>query len=251
MVHLPPRILPAVFLLLALAGSPVQAGKWKEAFTRAIKDPDTWAPTAAAAAIAVSGTDKEIAEWAVRRTPVFGSVEAAKTAGDRLRQASDVGMAATSLFLTRDRGQPGFKSRALYTGVGYLGAIVSDGTTGSFKGVTHRPRPDGSNTRSFPSGHTSRAFAYAAFSHRSLKESNLPKAARVGLRWGFTGLAAGTGWSRVEAGAHYPTDVLFGAGLGNFSGRFVSELILGPESSTQLSFDLNPEQPQVMLAWSF
>lgn len=79
----------------------------------------------------------------------------------------------------------------------------------------------------------------------------LPKGVRTGLRWSLTGLAAGTAWARIEAGAHYPTDVLVGAGLGNFAGKFVSELILGPESEMHLSFNLNPEQPQVMVGWSF
>lgn len=251
-MHFIHRFLPAGLILLLLVGSPVQAGKWKQAFTSAIKDPDTWAPTAAAAAIAVAGYDKEIADWAVRTTPVFGSTEAAKTASNRLRFASDVGMAATSLFLMRDSGgQRGFRSRAAYTGVGYLGAIFSSGASGTLKSVTGRPRPDGSNTRSFPSGHSTRAFAYAAFSHRALKESGLPKGARVGLRWTLTGLAAGTAWARVEAGVHYPTDVLVGAGLGNFAGKFVSELILGPESKMRFSFDLNPQQPQMTLAWNF
>ncbi len=246
------RFLPAGLILLFLVASPIQAGKWKQAFTSAIKDPDTWAPTAAAAAIAIGGYDKGIADWAVRTTPVFGSPEAAKAASNHLRMASDFGMAATSFFLARDPGgQQSFRSRAAYTGVGYLGAIISSGASGSLKSVTGRPRPDGSNTRSFPSGHSTRAFAYAAFGHRSLKESNLPKGARVGLRWGLTGLAAGTAWARVEAGVHYPTDVLFGAGLGNFAGKFVSELLLGRESEMQLSFNLNPQQPQVTLAWNF
>jgi len=247
-------------ILLLFVGSPAQAakkngragGRWKRAFASAIKDPDTWAPTAAAAAIAVGGYDKEIADWAVRTTPVFGSQEAAKEASDYLLLASNVGMAATALFLTRDSGgQQSFRGRTAYAGVGYLGAIFSSGATNTLKSATGRPRPGGSSDRSFPSDHASRAFAFASFSHRALKESNLPKGARVGLRWGLTGLAAGTGWARVEAGVHYPTDVLVGAGLGNFAGRFVSELILGPESKMKLSFNLNPEQPQMTLAWNF
>ncbi len=251
-MRLIPRMLPALLLLLYLLGSPAHAGKWKQAFTKAVKDPDTWVPTAAAAAVAIGGYDTEISDWAVRRTPVFGSVESAKNASNRLRFASDVGMAATSFFLAHDAdGDDGFKRRAAYTGVGYLGAIVGSGSTGSLKGLTHRQRPDGSNHRSFPSGHTSRAFAYAAFGHRSLRESDLPRPARASLRWGLTALATGTAWARVEAGVHYPTDVLFGAGLGNFAGVFVSELILGSETALQVSFNLDPGRPQVMLAWSF
>lgn len=57
---------------------------------------------------------------------------------------------------------------------------------------------------SFPSGHTTLAFALAA---------------AVGLRWPrwravSLGLAAAVGLSRVALGLHWPTDVLAGAVLG-------------------------------------
>jgi len=254
------RFLPAGLILLLLVGSPVEAGKedgrgqgrWRRAFASAIKDADTWAPAAAAAAIAVGGYDKKISDWATRTTPLFGSRETAVKASDDLRLASDIGMAASSFFLTRQSGGPrSIQGRTAYTGVGYVGAIFSTSMTDVLKAATGRLRPDGSNTSSLPSGHTSRAFAYAAFSQRTLRESGLPKGVRMGLRWSLTGLAAGTAWARVEAGAHYPTDVLVGAGLGNFAGKFVSELILGPESEMHFSFNLNPEQPQVLVGWSF
>ncbi len=168
--------------------------------------------------IAAGGYDKEIADWATRTTPLFGSREAAFKASDDLRFASDIGMAATSFFLARESGGArSIQGRTAYTGVGYAGAIFGTSITHALKSATGRLRPDGSDRRSFPSGHTSRAFAYAAFSHRTLRESGLPKGARMGLRWSLTGLAAGTAWARVEAGTHYPTDVLIGAGLGNFA----------------------------------
>lgn len=174
------RFLPAGLILLLLVGSPVEAGKedgrgqgrWRRAFVSAIKDADTWAPAAAAAAIAVGSYDKKISDWATRTTPLFGSREAAVKASDDLRLASDIGMAASSFFLTRQSGgSRSIQGRTAYTGVGYAGAIFSTGMTDALKAATGRLRPDGSNTGSLPSGHTSRAFAYAAFSQRTLRKS--------------------------------------------------------------------------------
>lgn len=254
------RVLPAILILFLIVGLPVQAaekdgrghGRWRKAFTSAIKDPDTWAPAVAATVIAVGGYDKDISDWATEKTPLFGSQESALKASDALRFASNLGMLATSFFLPPQSGsRRGFEHRLKNAAVGTLGAIFATSTTSVLKSATGRLRPDGSDTQSFPSGHASRSFAYAAHSHRNLQQSDLPRGARKALRWSLTGLAAGTAWARVEAGVHFPTDVLVGAGLGNFAGKFVSELILRPESGLQLSFDLNPKQPQLMVVWSF
>lgn len=77
-------------------------------------------------------------------------------------------------------------------------------TTFILKEMTHKQRPDGSDYLSFPSGHTSSAFAGASFVH---------------FRYGFKYsaplymLAAFTGYSRVESKKHYTEDVIAGAGL--------------------------------------
>jgi membrane-associated phospholipid phosphatase len=65
---------------------------------------------------------------------------------------------------------------------------------------------------SFPSGHTVTAFAAATALY-------LVRSGQAGWRrsWLFA-LAAGTGLSRIAVGAHWPGDVLAGAGLGLIAG---------------------------------
>ncbi len=79
--------------------------------------------------------------------------------------------------------------------------------TGMLKVTVDQTRPDGGR-HSFPSGHTSMAFAGA----ESIRKA-------YGWGWGAPALlAAGfVGWSRVETHRHYTRDVLFGAAIGIFA----------------------------------
>ncbi|MGE0763712.1 MAG: phosphatase PAP2 family protein [Bdellovibrionales bacterium] len=83
--------------------------------------------------------------------------------------------------------------------------------TSTLKLVVERDRPPAFSNKesafnaSFPSGHTSTAFATAG----SIMASAGP---RVG--WPFLALAVLTGYSRVQQRAHYTGDVIFGATLG-------------------------------------
>ena len=81
--------------------------------------------------------------------------------------------------------------------------------TESLKYTIHERRPDGSDNKSFPSGHTSASFAAAA----SLEK-------RYGWQVGLPAhlVAAFVGVSRVEAKKHFVGDVLVGAVIGEGAG---------------------------------
>jgi len=77
---------------------------------------------------------------------------------------------------------------------------------------------------SFFSGHASAAFATAAFASTLFMDIH-GKSVWSHLVWGSTlTFAALTGYSRVKAGVHYPSDVIVGAMVGSAIGHLVPRL---------------------------
>lgn len=81
---------------------------------------------------------------------------------------------------------------------------VSGILTDLIKLIVARPRPISLAAGSFPSGHTSDAFALAT----------VLAAFYPGTAWIYWLLAAMVGLSRIALGAHYPLDVVAGAAIG-------------------------------------
>jgi membrane-associated phospholipid phosphatase len=81
------------------------------------------------------------------------------------------------------------------------------------KAATRRPRPDGSDHFSFPSGHTASAFATATVLQRYF-------GSKVGIpAYGF---AAYVGAARMSANKHHLSDVMMGAAVGIAAGHSVT-----------------------------
>jgi membrane-associated phospholipid phosphatase len=91
-------------------------------------------------------------------------------------------------------------------------AIVNFAYTEVIKVAVGRERPNGEDNKSFPSGHTSNAFALAAVAER-----------HYGWKLGVPAylLAGVVGASRIQQDKHYLSDVVAGATVGYIVGRTV------------------------------
>jgi membrane-associated phospholipid phosphatase len=92
-----------------------------------------------------------------------------------------------------------------------LSNIISTGISYTVKHTAKVERPDGSSKNSFPSGHTTTAFAAAEFLRQEYKD--------VSPWYGVAGyaIAATTGALRVYNNRHWVSDAVAGAGLGILS----------------------------------
>lgn len=209
----------------------------KNAAGRSATSPHVWIPAGAALLVRAGGADERLSDWAVKRNPVFGSTGNAEDASDTLMYSSFVLVGATAL-ATPSGELPGEWLQAKLKGVGVEASalLLTGGTTELLKNITNRTRPDGSDQKSFPSGHTSVSAANSMLAYRNAEILQLPEWSRTAIKSGCVALPYATGWARIEANKHYPSDVFFGAALGNFLGAFVNAAFLGVDSADGSGF---------------
>lgn len=136
-------------------------------------------------------------------------------------------------------------------------AVARDGLTSSLiaagaitpllKIAVGRSRPSqtegtfisGEGGRSFPSGHTTQAFAIASVIASHYRSP--------WVKAGAYGLAGAVGWARMENDAHYASDVVAGALIGTIVGRTVVRLNGSDRLALEASPSLDPNAPGVAL----
>lgn len=125
-----------------------------------------------------------------------------------------------------------------------ISAALMASTVQVLKSTTHVVRPDGSNNRSFPSGHTATAFMTATM--LSKEYGHLSPWVGVGA---YT-CATATGLMRMANNKHWLSDVMVGAGIGIIStemGYWLADAICGRrgllrEESSSARFVTTPSE---------
>jgi membrane-associated phospholipid phosphatase len=216
--------------------------KVRTAALDAVESPRVWGTLAVAAVLQVDGWDRKVSNSARRDTPVFGSQRNAANWSDRLRAVSSYVYFA-SVLATPSGSDPKEwtldKLRGVAVGLVAIG--VTDEESNLLKRTAARERPNGQDTQSMPSSHTSRSAVLTALARENVGQLDIGVTARRVLDFGFDVLTFGTAWARVESGFHFPSDTLVGMSIGNFNGAFFGNAFLGLEPRpARFSFAVTP-----------
>lgn len=223
------RLLGTVSLclvLVVLTACSSFGARARHAATVAARDPWTWGPLAGAAVIAATDNDERISQWAKTNTPVYGSSEAALNASDRFRSYASSSAWAIFLAAPSHDMESWLSEKGMDASGNLVGLAFARTTTGTLKSTAQRERPNHNAVRdSFPSAHATDAFAHATLARDYADDLHTYRPLREGIQWASDGFAIATAWGRVEGGVHYPTDVLIGAVVANFTTRFFMNLV--------------------------
>jgi hypothetical protein len=166
-----------------------------------------WTLSVMSAAGAFTQDDK-VRSWFLEEEPLKGWENVGNFWGEGYTQAGVALAFWGTGWLWKDQKLAG-------TGEVLMEAEILNGIfTTAFKSIVGRERPDKSSHDSFPSGHASDSFCFAAVIDD-----------RLGHGYGAAAyaLALLTGMSRMESDRHYFSDVVMGAGMGMIIGYSVSQ----------------------------
>lgn len=219
----------------------------KNSTAKAVTDPHVWIPTAGAIVFSLGDLDEEVSDWAIDKTPLFGSPDNAKEISDDLRNLSSYFYYATALFThSGHTPEEWLFNKAKAVGVASLGRAANDYTNETLKRVIDK-RPPAAQDFSFPSGHTNQAGYRSALAVRNLDAMPISDRARFWSKVTIHGVAGLTGWARVEAASHFPSDVMAGYALGHFFGFVVNDAFITPMTDGQAAIFLEPSADGALL----
>lgn len=230
---------------------PVELGRIPYAACHALFDLQTLIPAIGALVFTIDHYDQKASKWALTHHPVFGSENAASQASDILLYVLDAETFVTAL-ATPSGKDPRDWASAKAKGIGAeVGAeLLTAGATTLLKDATNRTRPNGVGNSSFPSSHASNAASSSTLANRNLGSITMPEELRMPLQIGNIVLATGVGWARVEAGKHFPSDVLAGAALGHFLSAFIHDAFMGIPMN-EMGIYVLPSKHGAMIGVSF
>ena len=230
---------------------PVELKRISYAAYRAFFDLQTLLPAAGALVFTLDHYDKRVSKWAITHHPIFASENSASQASDYLSYGLGAETFVTALATPSGKDSKDWTyNKAKGVGVELGAELATAGATTLLKDTTNRTRPNGGN-KSFPSGHSSDAFSSATLANRNLNSIKMPEEMRMPLQIGNIVLATGVAWARVEAGAHYPSDVLAGAALGHFLSAFMYDAFMGLPEHKRWGLYVSPTKGGAMIGLSF
>lgn len=158
-------------------------------------------------------------------------------------------MAATAMFAPVNGAYREFPARRLAANA--LAIFSSEETVQGLKDLVGRERPDESNDKSFPSGHTVKAVTSTTLIRRNLSPSIQDARLRTSFNAAMIGAGALAGWARIEANKHYPSDVLASAALGNFFAQSFYRALVDDDDAPPVQFTLEPDGLTLILVKAF
>lgn len=217
-------------------------GKVRGSALEAVFSPMVIIPAAAALILQIDDMDDRLSRWAVRHTPTTGSSDRAERLSSRLRSVA-LGSFYLSVLATPGGREPGAWCTSKARGLALQGSAlaVNNGLVFAIKEAAERRRPDGSDLESFPSGHASNAAAFTALSSRNVETMDMPVQAQTALCTLLLAVMVGTAWERVEAGVHYPSDVLAGMAMGYFTATFLNDAFMGINDGAVPAVEFGPD----------
>ena len=231
---------------------PVELKRISHAAYHAFFDLQTLLPAAGAIFFFFDDYDQRVSKWATTQHPIFGSKKNASQASDNLSYGLGAETLVTAMLTPSGKDPKDWASNKAKGATVLLGAeLATAGVTGLLKVTTNRTRPNGTSNMSFPSGHSSNAFSSATLSNRNLNSIKMPETVRLPLQVGNIVIATGVAWARVEAGAHYPSDVLAGAAIGHFLSAFIYDAFMGLPEHKRWGLYALPRKGGAMIGVSF